>query len=144
MKKFALFLTVLTFICFIFAISAYASPFGGEVTDTFYVVASQDSEAALSLKAEGKEVIVLSEVYANVSAPTDSDWINSFAEGSHIELIFAENIIEEVSAYTGILLGKATSDKKKKISPREQLRREKLALKQAKKQNKNQKRKPLK
>ena len=107
MKRFLLFLGVISCLFCLFAINVSAEAFGGEVTDTFYVVASQDSEAALSLKAEGKEVIVLSEVCANVSAPTDSDWINSFAEGSHIELIFAENIIEEVSAYTGILLGKA-------------------------------------
>ena len=107
MKRFLLFLGVISCLFCLFAINVSAEAFGGEVTDTFYVVTSQDSEAALALKAEGKEVIVLSEVYANVSSPTDSDWINSFEEGSHVELIFAENIVEAVSAYTGILLNKA-------------------------------------
>ena len=107
MKKFALFLTVLTFICFIFAISAYASPFGGEVTDTFYVVASQDSKAATALKAEGKSIVVLSEIYANTQKTSGNDWIDNFDAGDHIELVFAENIIESVGDYTGILLSKA-------------------------------------
>ncbi len=106
MKRFALFLMALSCLFCLFAISAFAQDAAPEVTDRFYVVASQDSEAALALKAQGESVIVLSEVYASTTATSGSDWIDSFAEGSHIELIFAENIVESVSEFSGILLAK--------------------------------------
>ena len=107
MKKLVLFLTVLTFVCFIFAVSAYAAPFGGEVTDTFYVVASQGSEVANALTAEGKSVVVLAEIYADTRQTSGNDWIDAFEDGDHIEFIFAENIIESVGDFKGILLNKA-------------------------------------
>ena len=106
MKKFLLILSIISCLFCLFAVSVSAEAFGTEVTDTFYVVASQDSEAALDLKAQGKDVIVLSEVYGDTRQTSGSDWIDSFAEGSHIELIFAESIVENVGEYTGILLSK--------------------------------------
>ena len=104
MKKFTFFLCALAILSCIFAISIFADE---AVTDTFYVVSSQDSEAAIDLKAQGKDVVVLSEIYASTSEVKDGDWIAGFESGSHIELIFAENIIESVGTYVGILIDKA-------------------------------------
>ena len=106
MKRIILLFSMIACLCVLFAISSFAAPLGGEVTDTFYVVASQDSEVAIALKAEGKDVVVLSEIYADTRQTSGNDWIDAFADGDHIELIFAENITEDVSAYTGILLNK--------------------------------------
>lgn len=97
--------------CFAFAVSAFAAKEITGVTHTYYVVASQDSDVALGLQAEGKETIVLSEVYGatNNNAPSEGDWVTQFEDGAHVELIFAENIIESVGDNTGILLaGKIT------------------------------------
>lgn len=107
-KNILLTLSMLTVLCCLFALTAFAQEGDPDVTDTFYVVSSQDSQVALDLKSQGKEVIVLSEVYASTSGNTTSgsDWIDGFEEGSHIELIFAENIVESVAGNTGILLAK--------------------------------------
>ena len=107
MKKFLLILSIISCLFCLFAVSVSAEMLGTEVTDTFYVVASQDSETALNLKAQGKDVIVLSEVYGDTRQTSGSDWIDSFNDGSHIELIFAENIVEQIGEYTGILLSKS-------------------------------------
>ena len=104
MKKFTFFLCALAILSCIFAISIFADE---AVTDTFYVVSSQDSEVAVDLKAQGKDVVVLSEIYASTSEVKAGDWIAGFESGAHIELIFAENIIESVGTYVGILLDKA-------------------------------------
>ena len=87
MKKFTFFLCALAILSCIFAISIFADE---AVTDTFYVVSSQDSEVAVDLKAQGKNVVVLSEIYASTSEVKASDWIAGFESDSHIELIFAE------------------------------------------------------
>lgn len=107
MKKFLLFFSVLLVLGCTFALTVFAEKSIEGVTDTYYVVASQDSEAANSLKAEGKSVIVLANVYSSTTALSENDWINQFEDGSHIELIFAENIVEAVAEYKGILLKKA-------------------------------------
>jgi hypothetical protein len=107
MKKFLLFFSVLLVLGCTAALTVFAEKSIEGVTDTYYVVASQDSEAANSLKAEGKNVIVLADVYSSTTALSENDWINQFEDGSHIELIFAENIVEAVAEYKGILLKKA-------------------------------------
>lgn len=107
MKKFLLFFSVLLVLGCTFALTVFAEKNIEGVTDTYYVVASQESDVANSLKAEGKSVIVLADVYSNTTALGENDWINQFEDGSHIELIFAENIVESVAEYKGILLKKA-------------------------------------
>ena len=94
-RKFLLIMSIFAVLCCLFTLSTFAQDGDPAVTDTFYVVTSQESQAALDLKAEGKNVVVLAEIYASTSGSTTSgsDWIDSFEEGSHIELIFAENIV---------------------------------------------------
>ncbi len=106
-KRLLLVISIIAVMCCFLALTASAEKEITGVTDTYYIVASQDSEAALALQNEGKETIVLSEVYAATNSPTDTDWIAQFEEGSHIELIFAESIVESVNDYAGILLNKA-------------------------------------
>ena len=104
MKRIIFLICVFSMLLCFFTIGASAE---SAVTDTFYVVSSQESPTALELKAQGKDVVVLSEIYASTKATAEGDWITSFTDGDHIELIFAENIIESVGTYTGILLDKA-------------------------------------
>lgn len=104
MKKTVIFLSILALMLCFLAVGASAEE--PAVTDTFYVVASQDSAAAQELKAQGKDVVVLSEIYASTSKDATGIWLDNFAEGSHIELVFAENVIESVDAFQGILLNK--------------------------------------
>ena len=106
MKKLLTILSIVALMCMLFAVSVSAEKEITGVTDTFYIVSSQDSEAALQLKSEGKQTVVLSEIYSSTKATAETDWICGFAEGSHIELIFAESIVEEVNDYVGILLNK--------------------------------------
>ena len=107
MKRFLTFFSVIFILACAFALTISAEKKIEGVTDTFYVVASEDSEVALALKAEGKNIIVLANVYASTTALGENDWINQFEDGSHIELIFAENIVESVAEHKGILLKKA-------------------------------------
>lgn len=103
MKKFTFFLCALAILSCIFAISIFADE---AVTDTFYVVSSQDSEVAVNLKAQGKDVVVLSEIYASTKKDATGTWLDNFAAGSHVELIFAENIVESINGDWGIVLNK--------------------------------------
>ncbi|MBO5379197.1 MAG: hypothetical protein J6A90_02610 [Clostridia bacterium] len=107
MKRYLLFFSVILTLSFLFVISAAAEKNTTDVTDTFYVVTSEDSEAAVALKAEGKSTIVLADVYSSTTSLSETDWINQFEDGSHVELIFAENIVESVGENRGILLKKA-------------------------------------
>ena len=106
MKKVALFLFALSTLFCLFALTTFAQDDPVAVTDTFYVVASQDSEEAIALKDEGKSVIVLSEVYASTAKGATNTWLDNFEEGSHVELIFAENVVESIGADWGIVLNK--------------------------------------
>ena len=106
MKKALLILALSAALFCLFALCVFAADGDPDVTDTFYVVSSQDSQVALDLTAQGKAVVVLAEIYASVSSTSGNDWIDSFAEGSHIELIFAETIVETVADGIGILLSK--------------------------------------
>ena len=107
MKRFLTFFSVIFVLMCAFMLTISAEKKIEGVTDTYYVVASEDSEVALELKNEGKDVIVLANVYASTTALGENDWINQFDQGAHIELIFAENIIESVPEQKGILLKKA-------------------------------------
>lgn len=107
MKRFLTFFSVIFVLACAFALTISAEKKIEGVTDTYYVVASEDSEVAQNLKNEGKDVIVLANVYASTTALGENDWINQFEDGSHIELIFAENIVESVPEQKGILLKKA-------------------------------------
>ena len=102
MKRISLFLIILSSLFCLLAISVFAD----DVTDTFYVVSSQDSETAVALKSEGKSVIVLSEVYASTAKDKSNPWLDTFSEGSHVELIFAENIVESIGTDWGIVLNR--------------------------------------
>ncbi|MBQ8145535.1 MAG: hypothetical protein IJ039_02015 [Clostridia bacterium] len=106
-KRVLLILSIIAILCCFFAITASAQKEITGVTHTYYVVTSQTSNKALELQGEGKETIVLSEVYASTVSSTEADWIAQFEEGAHIELIFAESIVESVSDKVGILLNKA-------------------------------------
>ena len=106
MKKMLFVLSVLVIFSCFFALSVSAQKEITGVTNTYYVVSAKDSDVALSLEAEGKETLVLSEIYSSTSTLNENDWIAQFDDGAHIELIFAENIVEEVGQ-VGILLSKA-------------------------------------
>lgn len=105
-KKLLLVLSLAAVLCCLLALSVCAEDNAPAVTHTFYVVQSQDSQAAIDLKAQDKEVIVLSEVYASTAKGATNPWLDNFANGSHIELIFAENIVESIDTDWGIVLSK--------------------------------------
>ena len=106
MKKVYLFLIALLAMLCLLAFTVLAQENVPAVTDTFYVVASQDSETAIELKGEGKNVIVLAEVYASTAKGATDTWLDNFEEDSHVELIFAENVTESIGTDWGIVLNK--------------------------------------
>ena len=100
----------------LFVISVSAEENVPEVTHSYYLVQSLDSEAALALNAEGKTNLV---VYADLigstlektnNETTKSVFFGDFAEGSHIEIILAEDIFVPktiVPSNMGILINTA-------------------------------------
>ncbi len=61
------------------------------VKDTYYVVQSSNSEAAVNIQAEGKNIVVIDDLMTTNG--TDMGiFFNEVADNDHIELIFAENI----------------------------------------------------
>ena len=107
MKKLLIVLSMLVIFSCFFALSISAEKEITGVTNTYYVVSAKESDVALSLEAQGKETVVLGEIYSSTISLSETDWIAQFNEGAHVELIFAENIVESVGETVGILLGKA-------------------------------------
>ena len=99
MKKKLLIVAMLVVLALsLFAVSVSAEENVPEVTHSYYLVQSLDSEAALALNAEGKTNLV---VYADLigstlektnNETTKSVFFGAFAEGSHVEIILAEDI----------------------------------------------------
>lgn len=117
MKKKLLIVAMLVVLALgLFVISVSAEENVPEVTHSYYLVQSLDSEAALALNAEGKTNLV---VYADLigstlektnNETTKSVFFGDFAEGSHIEIILAEDIFVPktiVPSNVGILINTA-------------------------------------
>lgn len=110
MKKLLLFLVALSMVVCFFAISVLAEEQVPDVTDTYYLVQSQDSEAAIALKNEGKQIISYPEIIGPTFANSTSVFFGDFPVGSHIEIIFGEDIFVPktiVPANKGILINTA-------------------------------------
>lgn len=107
MKKLFLILIVSTVLCCLFALGISAESKITEPTHIYHIVSDEQSELALSLKSQGKEVIVLANIYSSTSVLSDTDWISQFNDGDHIEFIFEESIVEPIENNVGILINKA-------------------------------------
>ena len=73
-----------------------------EVTDRYYLVQSLESEVALDLIAKGENVVAIGDLFGTTSA--ESAFIAGYADGSHIELTLAENIVTTYGDNVCILL----------------------------------------
>ncbi len=105
-KRIFLFLVLFCMLCFALAITTNAEEGVPEVTDTYYIVASQESELSTQLASEGKKVIGIDELFRGNTSTGEDNYLNNFAENSHIELIFAESISHSLGDYKGLLLNK--------------------------------------
>ena len=100
MKKIFLILISLCILVFALAITSLAMENVPEVTHTYYLVQSLDSEAA-----QGKEnVVAIDSLIGSTDANAESPFFKQFANGSHVELILAENILTAPASGTGILI----------------------------------------
>jgi orotate phosphoribosyltransferase len=84
-------------------ISAEETP---QVTSTYYLVQSYNSEAAISSQAEGKSIVVVDDLMTT-DGSNMSTFFASVNSGDHIEIILAENIYTNSAANRGILINKA-------------------------------------
>lgn len=101
-RKFLLILPVLAIMCCLFALSVSA-----EGTQEYYLVQSGDSEAALSLQAQGKTNIVeVSSLLASSSSSAGAFFAN-VNDGDDITFILAEDIVTNSGENQGILINKA-------------------------------------
>lgn len=74
----------------------------------YHLVQSLESEAALKLIEAGEEnVVAVDSLIGSTASGAVSPFLGTFAEGSHIELVLAENIITSTSDNTGILINTA-------------------------------------
>lgn len=91
-----------------FAISVSAQKQdASEVTDTYYIVQSEESELALQLVNEGKKVISATKLFSeSTKKEATSAFLSQYEDKSHIELIFAENIITNTDEYKGLLINR--------------------------------------
>ena len=90
MKKILL---ILAFVL-VFAFSLSLAAFAQETENTYYVVQSEDSDLAVSLTAEGKNVVGIEKLYSSkgLSSAEDSTYFVSLFDGKVLNLILAENV----------------------------------------------------
>lgn len=101
MKK-KIFITILSLIALLFAltITSYAEKNVPEVTHTYYLVQSLDSEAA-----QGREnVVAIDSLIGKTASDSVSPFFGQFADGSHVEIILLENILVAPPDGSGILI----------------------------------------
>ena len=103
-NKVLLFVFVLLFACML-SVLVSADELA-EVTGTYYLVQSSDSAAAVSLQAEGKNIVVIDDLFTT-NGSTMGTFFNSVKDGNHIEIILAENIYTSRNAGAGILINRA-------------------------------------
>ena len=88
-------LTLISFVsllCIFLAISVMAEDNVPEVTDSYYLVNSTESDAYGKLTAAGAQVVCYSDIIGDTTGSQPAVFFGSFAEDSHIEIIFAEDI----------------------------------------------------
>lgn len=101
-RRFLLILTIAAAICCIFALSVSAD----EIQE-YYLVQSLDSEAALSLQAEGKTNILDVAKLISSNNSTPGPFFDTVSDGDSIKLTLAEDIVTNGSEGVGILINKA-------------------------------------
>ena len=106
MKKTILVLILTLVFLLAFIVVASAEENVPEVTDTYYIVSDPESELASQLISEGKKIIGIDQLFAGNTSTKENNYLDNFAEKSHIELIFAESITHSVEQYKGLLLNK--------------------------------------
>ena len=102
-KKIFLALAMLCILLFAFSMAINAEENVPEVTHTYYLVQSLDSEAAQGLE----NAVAIDSLIGSVGASDVSPFFGQFEDGSHIELILAENILTAPESGKGILINKA-------------------------------------
>lgn len=106
-RKFLLFVSLVTILCISLAFSVMAEDNLPTVTDTYYLVNSEESDAYSSLTAQGANVVCYKDIIGDTTGTQKSVFFGDFDENAHVELIFAEDIFvsQEMAANnTGILI----------------------------------------
>ena len=90
MKRTLLILAFIVSLIFAFSVVSFAT----EAENTYYVVKSEDSALADSLRAEGKSVVGIEKLYSSkdASVVADSTYFISQFDGKELNLILAENV----------------------------------------------------
>ena len=109
MKRFLLLVFAVVFLCTLAVIASADEPV--PVTDTYYLVQSLDSEAALALANRGEtNVVIYEDLISSTGTDVKDSFFCQFSDGDHIEIILAEDIFVPktlVPSNTGILINKA-------------------------------------
>ena len=90
MKRTLLILAFIVSLVFAFSVVSFAT----EADNTYYVVKSEGSDLANSLRAEGKNVVGIEKLYSSkdASVAQDSTYFVSQFDGKELNLILAENV----------------------------------------------------
>lgn len=108
-KKFLVFLSIVGLLFSVFALSIMAEDNVPAVTDTYYLVASNESQAFSELTAKGVKVVCYGDIICDTTGANGNGFFGNFPDNSHIEIIFGEDIFvsSEVAANNiGILINK--------------------------------------
>ncbi len=104
MKKLLVLIASFALLMCALSISAFANEVP-EVTNEYYLVQALDSEAALALNAEGKtNVVAYSEMVGSTKTGATSPFFSQFADGAHIKLTLAEDILSKTDGEIGVLI----------------------------------------
>lgn len=107
MKKRLLFtLALVLALALALSIVAFAEENVPTVTDELYLVQSLDSEAGVALTNQGKtNIITIDDLLCSTAETfTATTYFDSYADGSHIEITLAENIVIKSQGDVGILI----------------------------------------
>ena len=90
MKRTLLLLAFIVSLVFAFSVVSFAT----EADNTYYVVKSESSDLANSLRAEGKNVVGIEKLYSSkdASVAENSTYFVSQFDGKELNLILAENV----------------------------------------------------
>ena len=106
MKKRILIVSVLLIVLTCaFALIVSAEDNVPEVTDTYYLVQNANSEAAIRLGAEGKNLVYAQSLIGSIANASTSAFFGQFENGSHVKIILGENVVTYTTDdNTGILI----------------------------------------
>lgn len=109
-SKLLLVVSFVVLLCMCFTFSVLAEDNVPQVTDTYYLVNSEESPAYADLTAQGAKVVCYDDIIGDTTGTQSSVFFGGFSDGSHVEIVFAEDIIvpKEMARHNyGILISNA-------------------------------------